>query len=77
MWDIQLFKLNFDNREEEAVAKVVSDGWLSMGKKILDFESSFEDMLAEQSNCSAVTNCTAALHLALLALNVKKGDEVM
>ncbi len=77
MWDIQLFKLNFDNREEEAVAKVVSDGWLSMGKKILDFESSFEDMLAEQSNCSAVTNCTAALHLALLALNVKKGDEVI
>ena len=46
-----------------AVAKVVSGGWLSMGEKILDFESSFESLLAEQSYCSGVTNCTAALHL--------------
>ncbi len=76
-WDIQLFKLNFDGREVDAVAKVVSGGWLSMGEKILDFESSFEGLLAEQSYCSAVTNCTAALHLALLALDVTKGDEVI
>ena len=76
-WDIQLFKLNFDGREVDAVAKVVSGGWLSMGEKILDFESSFEGLLAEQSYCSAVTNCTAALHLALLALDVTMGDEVI
>ena len=76
-WDIQLFKLNFDGREVDAVAKVVSGGWLSMGEKILDFESSFEGLLAEKSYCSAVTNCTAALHLALLALDVTKGDEVI
>ena len=38
MWDIQLFKLNFDDREVEAVKEVVSGGWLSMGEKILDFE---------------------------------------
>ena len=76
-WKIQLFKLNFDEQETKAVADVVSNGWLSMGDKIVEFEDSFAKLLGDNVFCSGVTNCTAALHLSLLALDVTKGDEVI
>jgi dTDP-4-amino-4,6-dideoxygalactose transaminase len=77
MWDIQLFKLNFDNQEVKAVSDVVAGGWLSMGEKIISFEESFGDFLGEGAHCKAVANGTAALHMALLALEVGRGDEVI
>lgn len=77
MWDIQLFKLNFDDLEVKAVSDVVAGGWLSMGEKIISFEESFGDFLGEGAHCKAVTNGTAALHIALLALEVGRGDEVI
>lgn len=77
MWDIQLFKLNFDDQEAKAASDVVSGGWLSMGEKIIEFENSFANLLGQNVFCSGVTNCTAALHLSLLALEVTKGDEVI
>jgi dTDP-4-amino-4,6-dideoxygalactose transaminase len=77
MWNIQLFKLNFDHKEVEAVADVVSGGWLSMGEKIIEFENEFNEYLSDGVMCSAVSNGTASLHMALLALGVKPGDEVI
>ena len=77
MWSIQLFKLNFDGRETEAVTKVVDGGWLSMGEKIIKFEESFGKFLGDGAHCKAVANGTAALHMALLALDVGRGDEVI
>ena len=77
MWDIQLFKLNFDGREISAVSDVVAGGWLSMGEKILSFETDFGSFLGEGAHCRAVANGTAALHMALLALEVGRGDEVI
>jgi len=77
LWDIQLFKLNFDHREVEAVSSVVSGGWLSMGSKIEKFEKEFARFLGNDVHCAAVSNGTAALHLALLALDVAAGDEVI
>lgn len=77
MWSIQLFKLNFDGRETEAVAKVVDGGWLSMGEEIIKFEESFGKFLGDGAHCKAVANGTAALHMALLALDVGRGDEVI
>ena len=41
MWDIQLFKLNFDDRELSAVSDVITGGWLSMGEKIISFDKIF------------------------------------
>jgi len=70
MWDIQLFKLNFDGREISAVSDVVAGGWLSMGEKISSFETDFGSFLGEGAHCRAVANGTAALHMALLALEV-------
>jgi dTDP-4-amino-4,6-dideoxygalactose transaminase len=76
-WDIQLFKLNFDDLEVKAVSDVVAGGWLSMGEKIISFEESFGTFLGEGVHCKAVANGTAALHMALLALEVGRGDEVI
>lgn len=77
MWDIQLFKLNFDQREVDAVSSVVAGGWLSMGEKVTKFENQFGQFLGGEIFCSAVSNCTAALHMGLLALEVGRDDEVI
>jgi len=77
MWKIQLFKLNFDHRERDAVLATVDSGWLTMGERILGFEAAFGDYLGHGVRCTAVSNGTAALHMALLALNVGAEDEVI
>jgi dTDP-4-amino-4,6-dideoxygalactose transaminase len=77
MWKVQLFELNFDSREREAAAGVVAGGWLTMGERIASFERAFADFLGNSSLCTAVSSGTAALHMALLALNIGKGDEVI
>jgi dTDP-4-amino-4,6-dideoxygalactose transaminase len=48
-----------------------------MGQKTLDFESAFAGFLGYHSQCLAVSNGTAALHLALLACGIRPGDEVI
>jgi dTDP-4-amino-4,6-dideoxygalactose transaminase len=77
MWKVQLFKLNFDERERDAVVAVLESGWLTMGERIMDFESAFSTYLAGGVQSLAVANGTAALHMALLALDVGLGDEVI
>ena len=77
MWDIQLFKLNFDHLEALAVSKVVTGGWLSMGEETTSFEESFGSFLGNDVYCKAVANGTAALHMALLALDIGDEDEVI
>lgn len=77
MWNIQLFKLNFDQREIEAASSVVASGWLSMGERINKFETDFGSFLGGGTHCKAVSNGTAALHMALLALDIGSGDEVI
>ena len=77
MWDIQLFKLNFNHEETKVVSNVINGGWLSMGEETISFEESFGSFLGEDVYCKAVSNGTAALHMALLALDVRNGDEVI
>ncbi|MBS0457779.1 MAG: DegT/DnrJ/EryC1/StrS family aminotransferase [Proteobacteria bacterium] len=76
-WKVQLFKLNFDEREERAVAEVIRSGWLTMGDKTVAFEREFAAYLGSDARAIAVSNGTAALHLALLALGIGSGDEVI
>lgn len=76
-WKVQLFKLNFDHREPEAVAEVLKGGWITMGQKTLDFEAAYARQLGEGARCLAVSNGTAALHIGVLALGVGPGDEVI
>ena len=77
MWKIQLFKLNFDHRERDAVLATLDSGWLTMGERIIGFETAFGQHLGHGARCTAVSNGTAALHMALLALNVGPDDEVI
>ncbi len=62
--------------EAEAAAEVVRSGWLSQGAQVAAFEREFADYVGAPHAC-AVSNCTTALHLALLAVGVGPGDEVI
>ncbi|NNG45149.1 DegT/DnrJ/EryC1/StrS family aminotransferase [Pseudoalteromonas sp. NEC-BIFX-2020_002] len=75
-YKIPLFKLNFDEAETHSVVKTLENQWLSMGPQCVEFEDTFAQMSGAKRGVS-IANCTAALHLALMALDVKEGDEVI
>lgn len=76
MKKIPLFKLNYGEEELRAVQETIKSCWISMGPKCEELESKFKSMLTVQYAC-AVTNCTAALHLACCAVGIRPGDEVI
>lgn len=65
-----------DVDEAEAARQVVLSGWVSQGPQVAAFEREFATLVGAPYAC-AVSNCTTALHLALLALGVGSGDEVI
>ena len=64
------------DEEAAAAAAAVRSGWLSQGAEVAAFEAGFA-ALVEAPHACAVSNCTTALHLALLAAGVGPGDEVV
>ena len=62
--------------EAEAAHQAVLSGWVSQGPQVAAFEREFAAMVGATHAC-AVSNCTTALHLALLAAGVGPGDEVI
>jgi dTDP-4-amino-4,6-dideoxygalactose transaminase len=75
-YKIPLFDLNFDEAESKAAYDVIKSGWISTGPKCLEFEEKFASMLGAKHAVS-LANCTVALHLALVILGIKDGDEVI
>jgi dTDP-4-amino-4,6-dideoxygalactose transaminase len=75
-WRVPLADIDFGPEEESAVVGVLRSGWLSMGSITQAFEKEFAEFIGAR-HCLAVTNATAALHLACLALGVGPGDEVI
>ena len=75
-YSIPLFELNYDEQEERAVLEVLRSRWISMGPKTAELEAAFAAHTGSR-HAIAVSNATAALHLALAALGVGPGDEVI
>jgi len=65
-----------DDTEAEAARAAVLSGWITQGPEVAAFEAEFASHVGAPYAC-AVSNCTTALHLALLAVGVGPGDEVI
>ena len=67
-----------DLGEEElaAIAEVLESGQLTMGPKVAEFEAGLAEVCGVE-HAVAVSSGTAALHLAVLALGIGPGDEVI
>ena len=73
---IPVFDLQVTREDLDAVAQTLRSGWLTMGPRTLEFEAEFARSLGAM-HAVAVSSCTAALHLAYLAVGVGPGDEVI
>jgi perosamine synthetase len=67
---------SFGAAEEQAVVNVLRSGWVSQGPKVAEFERRFAEYVGA-AEAIAVSSCTTALHLALVAAGVQAGDEVL
>jgi perosamine synthetase len=63
--------------EERAVVEVLRSGMLSLGPRVPRFEQAFAARFGDDLHASAVSSGTAGLHLALRAVGVTDGDEVI
>jgi dTDP-4-amino-4,6-dideoxygalactose transaminase len=62
--------------EAEAARRAILSGWTSQGPEVAAFEREFAEFVGAPHAC-AVSNCTTALHLALLVAGVQPSDEVI
>ena len=65
-----------DEQEAAAARRAILSGWVTQGPEVAAFEREFADAVGAPHAC-AVSSCTTALHLALVALGVGAGDEVI
>ena len=73
---INFSKPLFGTEEEKSVNQVLKSGWLTTGLITKKFENKFKKY-KKSKYALALNSCTAALHLSLQLLNLKKDDEVI
>lgn len=73
---INLSKPFLTSEEAQAASDVIMSGWVTQGPRVKEFEGLFAQYTGA-NHAVAVSSCTTALHLALLAAGVGPGDEVI
>jgi len=73
---IPIAKPHIDEKDKAGVMETLNSGYLSMGKKYIQFEQAM-NAYTHSKYAMAVSNGTCGLHLAVKALGLKKGDEVI
>jgi len=74
--NIPVAKPSLGEDEAAAAREAILSGWVTQGPQVEAFEREFADFVGAPHAC-AVSSCTAALHLALHALGIGPGDEVI
>jgi len=74
--DLRSINLRFEDEFAIALQRVLDSGWLVLGREVIDFESEFASY-CDSEYCIGVSNGLDALSLALRALGVSEGDEVI
>jgi perosamine synthetase len=73
---ISVARPSFGVEEERAVVETLRSGWVSQGPKVAEFEKRFAEYVGARE-AIAVSSCTTALHLAMVASGIQQGDEVL
>lgn len=76
MQSIPYGKQNIDKEDIDAVVKTLTADFLTQGPKVKEFEDKFSAYIGAKY-AVAVSNATAGLHIAVLALGLKKGERVI
>jgi dTDP-4-amino-4,6-dideoxygalactose transaminase len=76
MTRIPIAKPLFGEEELAAVVEPLKSGWVVQGPKVAEFERLFSTYTGAPHSVAA-SNCTTALHMAVAALGLKPGDEVI
>jgi dTDP-4-amino-4,6-dideoxygalactose transaminase len=76
IWQVPLCRPTFDNDQLEQLVEAYRSGWLTVGPRTALAEEAFCEYTGA-SHAVAVSSCSAALHLACVALDFKGGDEVI
>ena len=73
---IPFHKTHTTHEELNAAIEAIKSGWLTMGPKTVEFENAFKAYIGSTEAVS-MNSATAALHLALKAIGLQRGDEVI
>jgi len=73
---IPFHKTHTTDEELNAAIEAIKSGWLTMGPKTVEFENAFKAYIGSTEAVS-MNSATAALHLALKAIGLQRGDEVL
>ncbi|MDD5362910.1 MAG: DegT/DnrJ/EryC1/StrS family aminotransferase [Ignavibacteria bacterium] len=74
--NIPIAKPDLKSEDIRLVSEVIESGWVVQGPKVKEFESLWCQFTGAKHSI-AVSSCTTALHLALIAAGIKKGDKVL
>ena len=76
--NIPVFKPSLNEQELVAARESLELGWLGPGSYVKEFEERIAHLIGVSSNLVVTVNTgTSAIHLALVVLNIKPGDEVI